>query len=132
MVTPNTEKERPGAFVKAKLKYPPTDSEAAPSFGTVPRPKVAKLLVILPLMLETVTEYLPTLETFTELIKKVLLVAPAKRVFVLKYHWYDNMPDPVAVTLNETLFPVRTVRFVGCCEMLGVVGNCMNPLVSTL
>src|SRR5260370_34312952 len=80
---------------------------------------MACVLLAVPALLLTVTEYLPALAACALLIVNEVLVAPAKRFVPLKNHWKLGGGTPLADDVKTTLLPCVTVRLVGCWMIVG-------------
>src|SRR4051794_39291942 len=79
-----------------------------------PRGRLATLLVAPP------DKLLPTREKPPPFVDCALttvndgLVAPARTVLVLKYHWYAMVGAPMTVALNVAPWPALTLWLCGC------------------
>src|SRR6266849_1368026 len=80
---------------------------------------MACVLLAVPALLLTVTEYLPALAACALLIVNEVLVAPAKRFVPLKNHWKLGGGTPLAEALKAALLPCVTVRLTGCRMIIG-------------
>jgi hypothetical protein len=81
--------------------------------------KVAALLVTLPEPLVTATvNVAPLSEAAAAGVVYVAEVAPPIDAPFF-FHWYVNVPEPVADTLKVAVCPTATVLLTGCVEMVG-------------